>query len=31
VPNAGHAPFLDNGSAFNRRLGAFADEVRRKA
>jgi len=31
VPNAGHAPFLDNASAFNRRLGAFADEVRRKA
>jgi non-heme chloroperoxidase len=29
VPNAGHAPFHDDTAAFNQRLSAFADEVRR--
>jgi pimeloyl-ACP methyl ester carboxylesterase len=29
VPNAGHAPFRDDASAFNQRLGAFADEINR--
>jgi pimeloyl-ACP methyl ester carboxylesterase len=28
VPNAGHAPFRDEAAAFNRRLSAFADEIR---
>jgi len=27
MPNAGHAPFRDDASSFNRRLSAFADEV----
>jgi pimeloyl-ACP methyl ester carboxylesterase len=27
IPNAGHAPFRDDPSSFNRRLSAFADEV----
>ena len=29
VPNAGHAPFQDDPSAFNRRLGAFAEQIAR--
>jgi pimeloyl-ACP methyl ester carboxylesterase len=29
MPNAGHAPFGDDASLFNRRLAAFADGVRR--
>ena len=28
MPNAGHAPFRDDASSFNRRLSALADEVR---
>jgi pimeloyl-ACP methyl ester carboxylesterase len=28
VPNAGHAPFRDDPSSFNRRLSAFVDETR---
>ena len=29
MPNAGHAPFRDDASSFNRRLSAFSDEVSR--
>jgi pimeloyl-ACP methyl ester carboxylesterase len=29
MPNAGHAPFVDDAASFNRRLGAFADEISR--
>ena len=29
MPNVGHAPFREDPSSFNRRLGAFADEVNR--
>jgi non-heme chloroperoxidase len=29
VPDAGHAPFWDDAAAFNRRLGAFCEEVAR--
>ena len=28
MPNAGHAPFRDDASSFNRRLSAFADGIR---
>jgi pimeloyl-ACP methyl ester carboxylesterase len=28
VPNAGHAPFRDDTSSFNRRLSAFADGIK---
>jgi pimeloyl-ACP methyl ester carboxylesterase len=28
MPNAGHAPFRDDAPSFNRRLSAFADEIR---
>jgi len=31
MPNAGHAPFADDASSFNRRLSAFADEVRQRS
>ena len=31
VPDAGHAPFWDDAEAFNRRLGAFRDEVARSS
>ena len=29
MPDAGHAPFWDDAAAFNRRLGAFGEEVAR--
>lgn len=28
MPNAAHPPFRDDPSSFNRRLSAFADEIR---
>jgi len=31
MPNAGHAAFFDDASSFNRRLGAFADDVAARA
>jgi non-heme chloroperoxidase len=30
MPGAGHAPFWDDAAGFNRRLGAFCDEVARR-
>ncbi|MGH7717508.1 MAG: alpha/beta fold hydrolase [Gemmatimonadaceae bacterium] len=30
MPSAGHAPFWDDAASFNRRLGAFCEDVARR-